>query len=77
MDLRDDDVPMLVENGKGSIALLVKHDKDTMYPSEADALIIVANDSLLKAGEYVRKLNLDYWRPYTGKVTLQNLDAKK
>jgi hypothetical protein len=54
-------LPVLVVDQKNNIALLVYHDPNSMYNTEADAIMLTSN-GVFKQGEYVKKLNLDYWR---------------
>lgn len=67
------DLPLLVEDRSGSIALLTSI--DGKFSDEADAVILHdANKSFLTI--YVQKLNLDYWRPYKGEVKISNTHKK-
>lgn len=68
------ELPMLVVNSRGTVAMLVNHDSQCMCDWEADAILLLNGDSFtgFKNGDFIKKLNLEYFKPYTGKLTIEN-----
>lgn len=68
--------PLLVYNTHGTIALLVRWDNRNMSLQEADAIILhipsTVEKHIFKVGEYVERLNLEYWLPYERTITISN-----
>lgn len=77
MSMYQNEIPLLITDKAGRIALLVKYDPKTMNDWEADAIMLVSNssvDSVLSTGKFVSKLNLEFWKPLEPDkpITLKN-----
>lgn len=74
MTVQKGELPMLVHNSKGVIALLVNWNENDMCNYEADAILLMNGDLFggFKSGMFVKKLNLEFFLPYDGKLTIAN-----